>query len=452
MAISSALPKYGKYVLLAVVVCFITAAPSFGLGVDILNESLYNMQTTQEWWDNLWFITFSPDDANGLQGASLREYMFTTVVRWCLSLSMLFWCGKMILNSGKMMTSNLSGMLQIVTPYLLTLTIVILMLANNALVARAVPWGMRDNINMWRNGLMSAQIKDISVRDAISDVLITKQAADAIGAQAQKCSQMNAPAVVLPSPDRPTDAAQLKKLSTDQRHAYEYIDCLDKLQLVAEEQQKKAQESTCTSIPGVNQTCVFFAKFIDKTKNSILAAAQTERDKVKKGIVYNPIFPATALMDYVSGMVSMSAFKSFFNNVQWVFISMMELGLWVDALIAPIAVALSLVPGQLNLTIAWLISFLTIGLAQIVYVAIVGAMAMALSQTQTFFFSDMRFEMAMGLFAPFVSTAILTGGGIAAARSYTNQSIGLTVAVVSTAVQIGTSAMGGMARFADARR
>lgn len=448
------------YTILGVITCLIVlflASPSFAQSADIVQGALDNMKQTEAWWDELWTTTFS-NNPNGVAGTnSLSDYMFSNVVRWFLALSFLFWVVRFLLNTGQLLNLTLPGMLQSVAPFLFSFLLVNLLLANNAAVAKLIPWAMRDNINAWRNGLMDASIVDQTVRGALNDVFATKEAADAITKEAQKCSQMPQPATILPSPTRPADTTNLTLAQTQ---AYDFIDCMQKLESVAKEEQQKAQAKVCSNIPGVNQACGLLARFVDKTVQSIVSLKNTEMERVQSGpggaagVVwkYSSGGAGQVLGDYLGGVGASMGFKHLLNAIQWVFISMMELGLWVDALIAPIAIATSLVPGQLNLTIAWAISFLTIGLSQITYTAVIGAMALALSQNETYFASDMRFELALGVFAPLVCTAVLTGGGISAARAFTGQSAGIAMAAVSISTGISSSIMGALSRFADSRR
>ncbi len=450
--------QHYKYWVIALAICLAVALPSFGLGADVVQSSLDNMKQVEAYWDQLWRSTFLDDQPTGVSGASQGSYMFSAVVHWFLALSLLFWVVRMLLQSGQMMSMNLPGLLQSLSPFLLSVLVVSVLLSNNAVLAREIPWQMRANINTWRNGLMEASITDLTIRGALKDVFTTKEASDRITAEAQKCAQMPQPATVLPSPTRPTDKATLDKLTLSQQQAYNFIDCMNKLKEVAQTEQEKSQSAICSNVPGVNQLCGFFGRFMAKTVNSINEATENQIKRIQQGDYagaawnFTPQGAQGVLADFLGGVVATAGFKSVLNAIQWVFISMMELGLWVDGLVAPIMVATALVPGQLNLVVAWAISFLTIGLSQLTYTVVVGAVALGLAQTTTYFASDLRFEMAMGVFAPLVCTAVLTGGGIAAARAFTGQAIGITTAAVSTITGISSAIFQAAGRLAYARR
>ena len=448
--------KYYKYLCIAVVICVAIALPSYGLGSDVVQDSLDSMKETEAWWSQLWQSTFQ-DSGTGVAGANQSGYMFSAVVHWFLALSLLFWVVRLLLQTGQIMSLTLPGVIQTIAPFMVSVMVVSTLLANNAALARAIPWAMRDNINAWRNGLMEAHITDLTVRGALTDVFKTKESSGRITAQAQMCAQMPQPATMLPSPTRPTDPVTLKALTLSQQQAYNYIDCMSKLKDIAQKEQANAQSAVCTDIPGVNQLCGGFVRFAQKTLNSLTTVQNNELKRIKQGdgtVAWDFTTLGTQMIldDFLGGVLATAGFKTILNAIQWVFISMMELGLWVDGLVAPIMIATALVPGQLNLVMAWAISFLTIGLSQLTYTAVIGAVALVLSKTTTYFASDLRFEMALGFFAPIVCTAVLTGGGIAASRAFTGQAIGLSTAAVSIASGVASSAFTAVGRLAYANR
>jgi hypothetical protein len=417
------------------------------------------MRETEAWWNDLWLATFTPGvTAGGNTSMGVSDVMFATVVRWFVALSTLFWVIKFIKEAGKMMELNLSSIIQIIVPTLFLVVVIVLMLQNNAALARAVPLGMRANINGWRDALMSAQVTDLTIRDALNDVLLTDMSQMRIMSDAVACEKLVPRGVLLPSPTRPTDPKEFAKLSPAQVQAYDFMDCMKKLSETAMSQLRRSEAQNCGGTYfGPNEislatTCRSFKRFSNATEESLKAVVTTEQSKIDNGKDYNKFALSTGFVDYLAGVSTASTYRPALDASQWLFISMMELGLWIDALIAPIAIALSLIPGRLNMTVAWLISFLTIGLAQIVYTVIIGSVALQLSQDKTLLFTDMRLPMALGLFGPAVALAVIGGGGFAATKAFTSSSVGL----VTTAASIGAGAFGGVtaaiARTAHIRR
>ena len=96
---------------------------------------------------------------------------------------------------------------------------------------------------------------------------------------------------------------------------------------------------------------------------------------------------------------------------------------------------------------------MTIGLAKVAYIAVIGVVAAQISTSGTVLLTqDPRFFMALGVFAPAVSFAVVTAGGIAAAMSFRNQSIGAISTVAGIATGSITTIMYSFARYADKRR
>lgn len=157
-------------------------------------------------------------------------------------------------------------------------------------------------------------------------------------------------------------------------------------------------------------------------------------------------------MNVLGGIVASSAQKTILNTIQYWTVSFMELALFIDALIAPLAISVAIIPARLNMTAGWLISFLTILIAQLANVVVVGFASLQLSQSATYSLSDIKFEFAIGLIAPLVSLSVVGGGGLFAAKTF----MGANLAAVSAVSGIVSSAAGsltmGISRAMDKRR
>jgi len=308
-------------------------------------------------------------------------------------------------------------------------------------------YGLRDIVNSWSDGVMKMQIAEQQVRSALGDQLVTQDAKDAISQQAQKCMQMPQPSVTLPSPERPP-ADPDNPLPIQQEQAYQYLECLEKLGAFAEKKKEDALKDVCFGLPGVKNVCAFFTRFMDKTINSIKEVYKNEADRYTIGSFITKAAPSEIL----GGLVMSASYTPIFSFTQWLWTNFLELAMWLSALFAPILIAASIIPGRQNLFVTWLIGFLTIGMAKLAYVIVIGVVAAQLSSQTTYLASDIRFPMALGLFAPGVSLAVVTSGGIAAAMSFRSQS----VAVVSAGASVITSAVAtigySVARYSDKRR
>lgn len=313
--------------------------------------------------------------------------------------------------------------------------LIVIFLTNQGQYSRLLAYGLRDIVNSWSNGVMNTQIAGYNVRAALADQLVTQDSKDVITLQAQKCMQMPQPAVALPSPTRPAPDPN-NTLTIQQQQAYDYLECIKKLGILAKQKKEEALTKTCSSIPGVRGTCGFFLKFIDQTIASVDKVFETETEKFTRGNAPNVLAPSMGLFDFIGGAATSAAYGPILSFTQWLWTNFLEMAMWLSALFAPLFIAVSIIPGRQNMFVAWLISFLTIGLAKLAYVIVIGIVAIQLSDQATLFGSDLRFPMALGLFAPGVSFAVVTGGGIAAAMSFRSQS----VAVVGSAASAVTGA------------
>ena len=143
--------------------------------------------------------------------------------------------------------------------------------------------------------------------------------------------------------------------------------------------------------------------------------------------------------------------ETFLYFTQWMYISFLELAMFLNGLFAPMFFAVSIIPGKERMSNFFLIEFLTIGLAKLAYVVVIGIVAIQQSSpgadiTSNFFFKS------LGIFAPAVSFTVVTAGALMAASSYRSQSTG-AIAAAGGLVSSGAATIAySMARSADKRR
>lgn len=433
------------YLTLAIAICLLVVLPA--RAQEVLQTTLTNMQESEQWWDKLWKDTFAPSPTD--LRTSISIYTFATAVRFILAIGGIFW----LFQYGQKMAES-RGMPQILTTntqFFIPVIMAVIFLANQGLYSRLLAYGLRDVVNSWSNGVLSMQISGNNIRSALADQLVTQDSKDVIALQAQKCMQMPQPAVALPSATRPAPDPD-NSLTIQQVQAYSYLDCVQKLGDLAEYKKQEALTTTCSSIPGVNNACGLFLRFIEKTKASAVRVYETEVEKFTKGGFPNPFAPSLGMSDFLAGTGATVAYGPILSFTQWLWTNFLEMAMWLDALFAPLFIAVSIIPGRQNMFGTWLISFLTIGLAKLAYVIVIGIVAVQLSAQTTLFASDLRFPMALGLFAPGVSFAVVTGGAIAAASSFRSQSTAVVGAVASTVSGAVATLSYSLSRYSDQRR
>jgi len=442
---ASLLRKQGswKYLVLSVAISLLVVLPANAQ--EVLRRTLTSMQETEQWWDELWRDTFDPTDLS----TSISIYTLSTTVRFVLAIGLVFW---LFQYGQKMVEANgMPQALSVTSQFLFPVVIIIIFLSNQANYSRVLAYGLRDVVNSWSNGVMNMQIAGYNVRAAIGDQLVTQDAKEFISLQAQKCMQMPRPAVALPSITRPAPDPN-NPLTIQQEQAYNYLECIQKLSTLAEQKKQEALTRTCVFFPGGDNACSFFLRFMDKITNSINQVYQTEIDKFTEGNIPNPLALPMGLSDFIVGAGAAAAYGPILSFTQYLWTSLLELAMWLSALFAPLFMVSAIIPGRQNLFVGWFILFLTIGLAKLASVIVIGIVAVQLSEQQTLLGSDLRFPMALGLFAPGVSLAVVTSGGFAAAMSFRSQSIAVVGAATSALSGSFATLSYSLARLADRRR
>ena len=440
--------------LLIVAILIIEIQPVLGANTDILDTTIRGMNETQGWWDKMWKATFDPTyDPEGVganAGTNISIYSFVNPVRFLMGIGIIFWIfdyGKKMVNS-----NGIAHNVQVFSESFLPVVLILIFMSNQALYSRVLAYGLRDIVNSWTEGVVEQQIAGVQLRQALEEQLLVEEVKDQIRWQADKCLQMPRPEVVLPSADRPAPDPD-NPLTTEQEQAYGYLECLGKLVAFMKEKQKEAERSKAC-----RWGCKFFKAWMKAGIDGIAFTAEEEKNrrlgggKKEKEIEESIEDNYHSMVDFFKHF-ERKGWMGIFSFTQWMWISFLEMSMWLLGLFAPIFVVLALIPGKQNMFYFWLIEFLTIGLAKLAYVALIGVVAVQLSDVGTVIMAqDDRFLMALGAFAPGVSLAVVTAGGIAAASSFRGQSVG----AINTAAGIATGSiatvMYSMSRYADKKR
>ena len=436
------------YIVLAIIICLVILIKPV-VANEILESTRDSMRESQEWWDNLWQETFDPTTLSG----NISMYSFANPVRFIIGIGSIFWIadyGKKMVNSQGMMQS-----VQIFSESFLPIVFILIFLANQGVYSRALAYGLRDITNSWSNGLLQQQIAGITIGSALEEQLLVEEVKNEIRRQANKCMQMPRPEVILPSATRPAPDPD-NPLTTEQEQAYSYLECLEKLVAFIDQKEEEALNSQVCS-----GGCEFFQELMKGL--SFAASAGMQGDvSLRTGEQMDAILEAEidesleddyrTMADFVKNLEK-NGWMFIFSVTQWMWISFLEMSMWLNGLFAPLFVALSLIPGKQKMFYFWLIEHLTIGLAKLAYVALIGVVAVQISTSSTVILSqDQRFFMALGAFAPGVSFAVVTAGGIAAVMSFRSQSVGMASVASSVLTGSFVSIAYSFSRYADRRR
>lgn len=444
MEISLRTPRVKEYALIAtlallLVVLFHDLAQAAQEDVNTLQLLASQNETIDKWWEEVWVKTFRPGVATG--GTTLSDYFFNNICRWFLLVGLFFWIYQLGEKATRVGGARLGSL---VPELLLPVVISAALLANNAQLGRDLAWAVRSFSHNAQQGVLQTRILDIEIASSLKDVFTGQVAGAQLAEQVQYCSAMPHPNVILTSATRPENPTV--PLTPQQIEYYDYMECFQKTLEFMKEQQAATEQAQCSSVPGIQQTCSFTTRFLKKSYESFSKGIQDMNRAVARGerTFSNPV--QKMAVDFIAGVAGQSASRPTLAAIQYWAVSFLEMALFVDALICPLAIAVAIIPSRLNMTAGWIISIFTIVLAQIVNAVISGVAAMQLAQSSTYFLSDTRFDLALGLLAPLVSFAVIGGGGFFAAKTFMSAGSAGTGAIVSLGSSLTTSMYIGISR------
>ncbi|MBD2505666.1 hypothetical protein H6G83_34620, partial [Anabaena azotica FACHB-119] len=148
-----------------------------------------------------------------------------------------------------------------------------------------------------------------------------------------------------------------------------------------------------------------FAWFIDSINGTIDAYKDALKKKASPmDVVLAPInaFVGSAITDIITIiLVGMN------GAYQWG----IELTMLMTALLGPLAVGGSLLPYGAKSIYTWLVGYFSVGFGKLCFNIIVGFAGQLVADSKTY--QPMFFLFTIGIFAPFLSTGLAAGGGIA---------------------------------------
>ena len=437
-------------IALVIIVVFV-AIPVLAQDREILLRTSQNMDSIETWWDKLWETTFNPPplsatsvaDSSGMTDTTnLSLYAFVNPVRFLLAIGLIFWLfdfgRKMYESKGTAMGTQV--FLQLFFPVFMA----ILFLSNQAVYSRVLAYGLRDIINSWSNGVMELTIADVNVRTAIQDLLVTEDAKEIILQKWETCQAMPQPEVTIPSIDRPDTTVSGDEnslpLTIEQRQVYDYLECLQEMSDFAELRLNEADAArrcsgfVCNTFKTLYRifynigTATYEQELSRRINDEPLPNLNSPQEIENVDLELEDL--AVDSEQFISTIMNPS--KSLLYFTQWMWISALEMALFLLGLFAPMFIAVSIIPNRQNMFAVWLIETLTIGIAKLAYITVVGIVAVQKVSPENFQgVLDNTFFMTLGVFAPAVSFAVVTVGGIAAVTSYRNQSVGAMAAAGS---------------------
>jgi hypothetical protein len=150
-----------------------------------------------------------------------------------------------------------------------------------------------------------------------------------------------------------------------------------------------------------------------------------------------------AASGYFTGTMSslvQGAVQSILLAIQWGFVNLLELSMLLTALVSPLALALSFLPGKGRPIIAWVIAYLSMVTVQLYYNLMIGFMGVVVVNSNAYDING--YLIVLAIFAPYIAFKLAKGGGIAVFEVLTAGTLGLALAAAQVGAKAITSGKG----------
>jgi hypothetical protein len=333
-------------------------------GLSLIEDSIQQLDAVQRAWDERWNDIFG--SANGLY-LGINQFASIIVV------------GAFIFFAVGWVKDAIERGIFPALPSVLWVLAIVVLLFNNGAMLGSITLGIREIINAQTRTVLNVQIGEVSMLEALNDVVISEQAKALIQQQYAEC---------------------------DAKEGKAQIDCF----LQAGERARRELEREYRSRG-------YWTAGVQNLWNRIQQINQRIEQQYRNGANptgSNPL--ADVVVDTLVQTSSQALAQQFLKGWQWAFANMLELAMLLTGLIGPIAVAGSVVPLQGRPLWAWLVGFFSLGMAKFSYNVIVGLAATVIvaadAQTQ----GDFGFLLLIGVLAPILALAIAGGAGMAVFR------------------------------------
>jgi hypothetical protein len=153
-----------------------------------------------------------------------------------------------------------------------------------------------------------------------------------------------------------------------------------------------------------------------------------------------------AAADAIAGIVlrdsAMGIVTIILNAVQWAFVNILEASLLLHCVLAPMAIAMSILPLQTRPIVAWITGLISLFGIQLCYNIIVGIVALVIVKTDGSFAGDLGFAFMLAVFAPTISVALAAGGGNAIYENVNSATSKIANTVTTVTFQTVSYALG----------
>jgi hypothetical protein len=334
-----------------------------GGGVGIIEDSIQQLNAVQAAWDKNWNDIF--EGANGLY-LGINQFAEFILV------------GTFIFFAVGWVKDAVERGIFPALPHVVWVFVVVTLLYNNGALLGGVTLGIRNIINEQTQSVLEIQINEVSMLEALNDVVVSQQAKAVIQREYADC---------------------------ESKEGQAQVDCFIDAGKRTERILEREYRDTGFWSPGVQRLWARVRAITQKVEENYSGDPNREM---------NPL--VNIFLQTVIQTTNQALAQSFLKGWQWAFSSLLELAMLLTGLIGPIAVAGSAMPMQGRPLWAWLTGFFSLGMAKFSYNIIIGLAATVVVTAEAQSQSDFGFLLLIGVLAPVLALAIASGAGMTVFR------------------------------------
>ena len=246
--------------------------------------------------------------------------------------------------------------------------LVVIMLTTNdfALTAR-LSYGARNWINATTFTILEQQLGEITMLDALNDVLLTEQGKGVIRKELAEC---------------------------EAKEGEEQLKCFDDGAERAIKEITEAEQSK--RWPGAQ-------RLLARLNGIIQASADTRAGRINNS--------PQALLDFVYQSAGQALAQELMKAFQRAMVSIIDVGFFLTAMLSPVAAALTLAPLQPRILFIWATGFFSFAMMKMAYNILIGAIATVSLLINVEDVGSTELLITMGVFSPLLAMSMSAWGG-----------------------------------------
>ena len=358
-------------------------------GGKILQESIDATKVSTTAMDEMWAEIFASDGA-----------LYNQVVTLATAILVVGFFFFMLSFARAMKANDLDKIMEIIVWGV----IISIFLQDQGAILKRATVTARNFVNDTTKSVLLVQIGDLTIQDALQDVILTDQARERVKQAFSDCEAKEGDA---------------------------QLACLE----------KGAEEAA--AIVKEYENSGFWPAGLRRFAGNVNAINRDVKDARAKGELDSKAEAFNKWDSDVSSLIwqstTNSSSREFLKSFQNWFTFGFEFAMLLTGLLGPFAVAASLIPKQPRALVSWVIAFFSIGILKLSYNLLIGFAAVYASKSQMQDLGSSGFLLMMSMGAPLISIAVAGGGGAAIFFA-----LGRTTAMVATIIPIAGSAAAGV--------